>query len=75
VNAPHACSSVVLEEQAIDPKEEFWNQVYDARRDYFESTIGPLPGDILKMLNMTGVWPGGGFFVIPAEKVGPDIWV
>jgi hypothetical protein len=58
----------------MDPREELWNQVYDARRAYFESTIGALPGDILKMLNMTGIWPGGGLFVIPAERVGPDIW-
>jgi hypothetical protein len=58
----------------MDLKEEFWNQVYDARRAYFESTIGPLPGDLLKMLNMTGIWPGGELFVIPAKKIGPDIW-
>jgi hypothetical protein len=65
----------VLEEPAMDPKEEYWQQVYDARSAYFESTVGPLPGDILKMLNMTGIWPGGGLFVIPAERIGPGIWV
>ena len=58
----------------MDPKEELWNQVYDARRAHFERTIGPLPNDILKMMNMTGIWPGGGLFVIPADRVGPDVW-
>ena len=46
-----------------------WQATYDARQRYFEKTIGPLPNDILKMLNMMGVWPGGGLFVIPALKV------
>lgn len=58
----------------MDPKEEYWNQVYEARCAYFASTIGPLPSDILKMPNMTGIWPGGGLFVIPAKRVGPDTW-
>lgn len=58
----------------MDPKRELWNQVYDARRSYFESAIGPLPNDILKMMSMTGIWPGGGLFVIPADRLGPDIW-
>jgi hypothetical protein len=58
----------------MDRNEELWNQVYDARHAYFESTIGPLPDDILKMMNMTGIWPGGGLFVIPASRLGPDIW-
>jgi hypothetical protein len=58
----------------MDPKGELWNQVYDARRSYFESAIGPLPNDILKMMSMTGIWPGGGLFVIPADRLGTDIW-
>lgn len=49
--------------------ENLWQATYDARQQYFESTIGPLPGDILKMMNMMGVWPGGGLFVIPAAKI------
>src|SRR5262249_41658944 len=24
--------------------------------------------------SMIGVWPGGGLFVIPASRLGPDIW-
>jgi hypothetical protein len=46
-----------------------WQATYDTRQQYFERAVGPLPQDILKMLNMTGVWPGGGLFVIPALKI------
>lgn len=53
--------------------EKLWQENYDARHKYFERTVGTLPNDILKMLNMTGVWPGGGLYVIPATKIGPDI--
>jgi hypothetical protein len=60
---------------ASDTADEAWQDNYDARQRYFESTIGPLPGDILKMLNMTGVWPGGGLFVIPASKLGQNLAV
>lgn len=55
--------------------EEFWQRVYDARSSYYESNIGSFPQDILKMGNMTGVWPGGGLFVIHADKIGESIWV
>jgi len=58
----------------MDPNGELWNQVYDARSAFFESTIGPLPNEILKMTSTTGIWPGGGLFVIPASRLGPDIW-
>ena len=51
-------------------QEKLWQETYDARQKYFESTVGPLPNDILKMMNTSGVWPGGGLYVIPATKVG-----
>lgn len=53
-------------------QDKAWQATYRARQSYFETTVGPLPQDILKMLNMTGVWPGGGLFVIPARKLGAD---
>jgi len=46
-----------------------WQRTYDARQRYFESTIGPLPRDILKIPNMMAVWRRGGLFVIPAKKI------
>lgn len=45
-----------------------WQETYDARQSYFQSAFGRLPDDILKMLNLSGYWPGGGLFVIPFEK-------
>ena len=56
-----------------DSAEKAWQVNYDARQKYFEKTVGPLPQDILKMLNMTGVWPGGGLYVIPAPKLGQNL--
>jgi hypothetical protein len=58
-----------------DNADRLWQENYDARAKYFESAFGRLPRDILKMLNMSGVWPGGGLFVIPAERLGPDLSV
>lgn len=55
--------------------EALWQSTYEARQQYFEKTIGILPPDILKMLNMTGVWPGGGLYVIPATKIDSKLSV
>ena len=54
---------------AQEPEDALWQKSYDARKEYMEKVVGPFPVDILKMLNMTGVWPGGGLFVIPAVKI------
>lgn len=56
-------------------EDAFGQKVYDARTSYYEQNVGQFPQDILKMGNMTGVWPGGGLFVIPAEKIGKGLWV
>ncbi len=58
-----------------DPAEKLWQTNYDARQKYFESTVGPLSSDILKMRSMTGVWPGGGLYVIPVPKLGQNLSV
>lgn len=58
-----------------DSTDKLWQATYDARQKYFEKTVGPFPKDILKMLNMTGVWPGGGLFVLPAQKIGKQLSV
>ncbi len=60
-------------EQRADDK--LWQEVYAAREKYYESSFGKLPGEIAKMANLLGVWPGGGLMVIPATKLGPDVWV
>src|SRR5690606_1666469 len=41
----------------------------------FEGAVGPFPRDILKMINMIGIWPGGGMFVIPAPGTGEGMAV
>ncbi len=58
-----------------DAAEKAWQANYTARQKYFEKTVGPLPRDIMKMLNMTGVWPGGGLYMIPAPKLGQELAV
>lgn len=60
---------------APDSAEKLWQATYEARQKYFEAAVGPFPNDILKMLNMTGVWPGGGLYVIPAPKIGQGLSV
>lgn len=60
---------------AVHAEEDIWQQVYDARTSYYEEHFGGFPDDILKMGNMMGVWPGGGLFVIPADKLGENLWV
>jgi hypothetical protein len=55
-------------------EDAFWQQVYDSRTAYYEKYIGQFPDDILKMGNMTGVWPGGGLFVLHADKIGKGLW-
>ena len=57
------------------PAVDQWQVNYDARQQYFEKTVGPLPADILKMLSMAVVWPGGGLFVIPAPQLGTGLAV
>ena len=67
-------SSAKVEELQSD-EEALWQKVYDVRADYYEKHIGQLPQEILKMGNMTGVWPGGGLFVIAADKLVKGLWV
>jgi hypothetical protein len=56
-------------------QDNLWLQNYDARQKYFEASIGPLPKDIMKMLNTTVIWPGGGLYAIPAPSLGADLAV
>lgn len=42
-------------------QEDVWQNVYDTRTQYYEKNIGQLPNDILKIVHMAGVWPGGGY--------------
>jgi len=65
----------VAAHSAAPATEDAWQGNYDARQRYFETTVGPLPADILKMMSMLVVWPGGGLFFIPAPKLGTGLAV
>lgn len=58
-----------------DPEDNFWQQVYAAREQYYREHFGPLPDDILKLGHMFGVWPGGGLYVFPGTALGSEIFV
>lgn len=60
---------------AKESEEKKWQHVYDAREAFYEQNIGKLPNDIMKAPNLFGVWPGGGFYVIPADKIKKGLWV
>lgn len=57
-------------EPAPSAEELLWQQVYDARSRLFERHFGQLPADILHMMDLSGVWPGGGLYAIPTTIMG-----
>ncbi|WP_374334367.1 hypothetical protein [Leeia sp.] len=71
-----ALSVVGVSSQAgQDAAEQAWQANYKAREHYFEQQVGPLPQDIMKMMNMMVVWPGGGLYAIPAPRLGKGLAV
>ena len=56
-----------ISEQSADDR--LWDDVHDARVQAFETGFGKLPQDIQKLVNLTGIWPGGGLYVIPAPQL------
>lgn len=56
-------------------EEKEWQHVYDVREAFYEKNIGKLPNDIMKAAHLFGIWPGGGFYVIPADKINKGLWV
>ncbi|HEV7607652.1 MAG TPA: suppressor of fused domain protein [Steroidobacteraceae bacterium] len=52
-----------------------WQATYSAREAYYRKTIGEFPEDILKVPRYSGVWPGGGLFVIPATRIDSGLTV
>lgn len=73
---PWVVASTTIASTPVSEVDEdtFWQQVYESRTAYYEKNIGLFPDDILKMGNMTGVWPGGGLFVLQADKIGKGLW-
>ena len=58
---------------AGEPPEALWQRVHDARAALVEQHFGALPGDILKLNDLLGLWVGGGLYVVPAERLGPGL--
>lgn len=59
----------------LDPDDAFWQQVYSAREEFFRAKFGPLPDDILKLMHLIGVWPGGGLYSYPATQLGKNVYI
>lgn len=59
------------EKRALTDDEEhaLWQEVYEARERLYREHVGELPEYIQKMMNLTGVWPGGGLFQIEKSKI------
>jgi len=51
-------------------EEQFAEQVLRAREKFFTSQFGPLPGEIQKLVNLMGLWPGGGLYQFEATRMG-----
>jgi hypothetical protein len=51
-----------------EAQDELWQNVYRAREEFFRSQFGPFPNDIQKLMNLSGVWPGGGIFQFTATE-------
>ena len=52
-----------------------WEDVYTSRHAWYQREVGVFPGDIMKMRSLFGVWPGGGLFALPADRIEPGLWV
>ncbi|MBC3911260.1 suppressor of fused domain protein [Undibacterium umbellatum] len=63
--------ALTTEEQA----EQLWQAVYEARAAAYSEQFGPLPADILKMMNLSGVWPGGGLYQLAAPQLSATAWL
>jgi hypothetical protein len=52
-----------------DADESLWQAVYSAREAFYVEHFGPMPAHIMKLMNLSGVWPGGGLFAIESTKM------
>lgn len=58
---------------AIDRQKKVWDQVYTAREAVYVEYFGTIDGDVQKLMNLTGVWPGGCLVQIDAAR--HQLWV
>jgi hypothetical protein len=50
-------------------QEQFWERAVRAREEFFTAHFGPLPGEIQKLVNLMGLWPGGGLYQFEAPRL------
>lgn len=59
-----------MEPEDDDP---YWTAVYDARERLYLQCFGPIEGNVQKLMNLSGVWPGGCLIQVWAPRLG--CWV
>jgi hypothetical protein len=55
-------------------EEQRWQEVYDARERFYVERFGPFPDLVHKLMNLSGVWPGGCLIQFEATKL-TGVWI
>jgi hypothetical protein len=58
---------------AVKRAEGDWDIVYAAREKLFAKYFGPITGDVQKLMNLTGTWPGG--CLVQIQSIALQCWV
>lgn len=58
---------------ALSRQERQWDEVYSRREALYAHWFGPISGDVQKLMNLIGVWPGGCLVQIQSPK--HKLWV
>ena len=58
---------------ALARDEKAWDAVYAAREALYAQHLGKLEGDVQKLINMMGIWPGGCLVQLESPRHG--VWV
>lgn len=64
---------IVIWGSAVDRESTVWDEVYAAREAIYAQHFGNIDGDVQKLMNLTGVWPGGCLVQIHAAR--HKLWV
>jgi hypothetical protein len=67
------CFDIDIWGTAIERAQGNWDQVYAAREAIYAEHFGVIHGDVQKLMNLTGVWPGG--CLVQIESARHQIWV
>jgi hypothetical protein len=58
---------------ALERESTSWDQTYAAREAAYQQHFGSISGDVQKLMNLTGVWPGG--CLVQIECPQHQLWV